>query len=111
MAVHGLGGHWNLTWTGNTNKNWLKDFLPEQLNDGGAPARIMSFGYNSRTAFTKAVTDIDDAAEMLLDRVKGARDSPQERSRPLVFIAHSLGGVVVKKVSTGLVLAPGSTMF
>ncbi len=59
----------------------------------------MSFGYDSRTAFTKAVTDIDDVVNMLLYRVKGARESIEEKSRPLICIAHSLGGIVVKKVS------------
>jgi hypothetical protein len=98
VAVHGLGGHWDKTWTGNTNKNWLKDFLPQQLEGGGTPARIMSFGYDSRTAFIKAITDIDDVVNMLLDRVEGERESIEEKSRPLIFIAHSLGGIVVKKV-------------
>jgi hypothetical protein len=106
VAVHGLGGHRNETWTGSTNKNWLRDFLPQQLEDEGIPARVMSFGYDSRTAFTKAVTDIDDVANMLLDRVKGERESIEEKSRPLIYIAHSLGGIVVKKVRNSLV---GST--
>lgn len=58
----------------------------------------MSFGYDSRTIFTKAVTDIDDVAAMLLDRIDGERQSAEEKARPLILIAHSLGGIVVKKV-------------
>jgi alpha-beta hydrolase superfamily lysophospholipase len=58
----------------------------------------MSFGYDSRTVFTKAVTDIDDVAAMLLDRINGERQSAEEKERPLILIAHSLGGIVVKKV-------------
>ena len=98
MAVHGLGGHWDETWTGKANRNWLRDFLPRQLRDAGITARIMSFGYDSHTAFTKAVVDIEDIADMLLDRVEGRRESEQERSRRLIFVSHSLGGIVVKKV-------------
>ncbi|KAL9609828.1 MAG: hypothetical protein Q9167_005433 [Letrouitia subvulpina] len=100
IAVHGLGGHWNETWTGTTQKNWLRDFLPKQLHDEGVAARILSFGYDSRTAFTKAVIDIGDVADMLLNRVAGKRESEQEKSRPLIFISHSLGGIVVKKAIT-----------
>ncbi|KAL8846162.1 MAG: hypothetical protein Q9221_008730 [Calogaya cf. arnoldii] len=91
------GGDWDGTWTGEANKNWLRDFLPQQLQHEGIAARILSFGYDSRTAFAKAVVDIEDVADMLLDRIEGIRDSNQEQSRPLIFIAHSLGGIVVKK--------------
>ena len=47
---------------------------------------------------SKSVTDIDDAAQELLNRLHGDRRSLAERSRPIIFIAHSLGGVIVKKV-------------
>jgi len=74
---------------------WLRDFLPSQL----PPARIMSYGYNSRTAFSEAVTDINDEAAMLLDRLDGEHQSKDQKTRPIIFISHSLGGIVVKKVS------------
>jgi len=79
-------------------KNWLKDFLPFQLRDAGITTRVLSYGYDSDTAFTKAVTDIDDVAGMLLDRLVGERQSAEEKSRAIIFVAHSLGGIVVKKV-------------
>jgi len=59
----------------------------------------MSYGYNSRTAFSNAVTDINDEAAMLLDRLDGERQSKDEKTRPIIFVSHSLGGIVVKKVS------------
>jgi hypothetical protein len=97
VAVHGLGGHWRHTWTGDSGKNWLRDFLPLQLQDAGITARVLSYGYDSDTAFSKAVTDIDDVAGMLLDRLVGERQSREEKSRGVIFIAHSLGGILVKK--------------
>jgi hypothetical protein len=58
----------------------------------------MSYGYNSRTAFTKAVTDINDEAAMLLDRLNGERQSKDQKVRPIIFVSHNLGGIIVKKV-------------
>jgi hypothetical protein len=85
------------TWTAENGKLWLRDFLPSQLPS----ARIMSFGYNSDTALSKAVTDIDDVATMLLSRLDLFRQLEEERKRPIVFISHSLGGIVVKKAGFG----------
>lgn len=64
----------------------------------GIVARIMSYGYDSTTAFSKSVTDIEDQARILIDTLNSERASQSEKDRPLVFIAHSLGGIIVKKV-------------
>lgn len=58
----------------------------------------MSYGYDSTTAFSKSVTDIEDQATMLLNALALERQSSPENKRPLIFIAHSLGGIIVKKV-------------
>ena len=92
MAIHGLGGDWERTWTDGSGKLWLRDFLPFQLPN----AKIMSYGYNSEEVFSKAATDIDGEAAMLLDRLDGERQ--EGRTRPIIFISHSLGGIVMKKV-------------
>ena len=63
----------------------------------------MSYGYDSGIAFSKSVSDIDDEAAKLLDRLSGERQSDGQKTKPVVFVAHSLGGIVVKKV---LVLLP-----
>ena len=93
VAVHGLQGHYRKTWT-EGGKTWLQDFLPHAL----PAARIMSFGYNSTVIATKSIAGIDEFARQLLEGLEQKRRGGAEE-RPIVFVCHSLGGVVVKKVS------------
>lgn len=97
MAVHGLSGDWESTWTDPDNKSlWLRDFLPLQFPS--LKLRIWSFGYDSATAFTNSVADIDDAAKALVNALDGERQTKNSKRKPIVFIAHSLGGIIVKRV-------------
>jgi len=101
IAVHGLGGHWEKTLTDENGRLWLRDFLPSQLRnteDARINARIISYSYNSNTAFSRAVTSIEVEAEALLDRLDGNRERNVEKTRPILLVAHSLGGLIVKKV-------------
>ncbi|OAG34031.1 hypothetical protein AYO21_11824 [Fonsecaea monophora] len=96
IALHGLNGDYESTWVADdTGANWLKDegFLPDQAVD----TRIMSYGYNSQAQLSKSVAGIGAFAEGLLAQVASRRRSRQEKRRPIVFICHSLGGIVVKK--------------
>jgi hypothetical protein len=93
VAVHGLGGDKYDTWE-DDGKIWLREFLPAKVPN----TRIMTYGYNSVVAFSKSITEIEDFAVDLLSRLSGERGTPQEKARPVIFICHSLGGIVVKKV-------------
>ena len=75
-----------------------------QLMEESITARVMSFGYNSDTFFSKSITDIKDTAASLLNRLNDERQSKEEKERPIIFISHSLGGIVVKKVLDDLAL-------
>lgn len=57
----------------------------------------MSYGYDSTTAFSRSIGSIGGVAEDLLDRLKLSRPDEINKSRPILLIAHSLGGLIVKK--------------
>ncbi|KAK3382254.1 hypothetical protein B0T24DRAFT_492710, partial [Lasiosphaeria ovina] len=75
-------------------KLWLKDFLPASLSK---PARVMLFAYNSSPAIGASAIKLDDHAKQLLHWLNLRREGVPQR--PIVFICHSLGGLVVKQVT------------
>ncbi|KAI1211995.1 TPR-like protein [Annulohypoxylon truncatum] len=96
VAVHGLNfrnnpNHARDTWTAGGNL-WLQDFLPSKLTK---PARVMLFSYNSSPAMDAAAIKLDDHAKTLLQLLNIERENAPQR--PLVFVCHSLGGLVVKE--------------
>ena len=58
----------------------------------------MAFGYNADAAFGNTIADIIDHAKDLLSSLIDRREEEGENLRPIIFIAHSLGGIVVKQV-------------
>ncbi|KAH0348155.1 peptidase family M13, partial [Aureobasidium melanogenum] len=76
---------------------WPYHLLPK--DDTICHARILLYGYNSEpTNFYKIATNrmtISQHANDLLHRVTRVR--VQDPNRPLIFIAHSLGGIIVKR--------------
>ncbi|KAF0317581.1 ankyrin repeat protein [Colletotrichum asianum] len=94
VAIHGLNGHYLKTWTDEkTGTNWLKSFIPQIV----PVARVMSFWYNSTVQFSKSTSDIDVFSDQLLEGLLAERESIEEQDRPLIFICHSLGGLVFKQ--------------
>jgi len=94
VAIHGLNGHYLQTWTDEgTGVNWLKDLIPKVV----PKARVMSFSYNSMLQFSKSTSDVSTFSLQLLEAMVAERRSLDESGRPVIFICHSLGGLVFKQ--------------
>ncbi|MCJ1471434.1 hypothetical protein MMC13_000073 [Lambiella insularis] len=92
VAIHGLGGGWKTSWTDPaTGTFWLRDLLPKDIPE----TRIISCGYEASKSSTTAMEVI--AASLLADlvRLRMGLDTASER-RPIVFLAHSFGGPLLK---------------
>jgi pimeloyl-ACP methyl ester carboxylesterase len=94
VLIHGLNGDSIETWTHATTRLcWPRDLLPEVL----PCARVLSFAYNADIYANTSVAGIRGNANALLARLRDVRED-QDCDRPIVFVAHSLGGIVLKQV-------------
>ncbi|KAG5818438.1 hypothetical protein H9Q74_007409 [Fusarium xylarioides] len=103
-AVHGQDGNAMDTWTAGNGKMWLRDLLPEHENFKNS--RIMTFGYDSDLTDKITVMGLNDWAATLLRSLDEVRTGETEKTRPLLVVCHSLGGLVVRKAMAQLDTAP-----
>lgn len=104
VFVHGLGGTSRQTWSRNKNPDlfWPHKWLP--IEPEIQTARILSFGYNANFSATgpPSLASISDFAKDLLYGMKFGKDDAMKElgigKRPVIFVVHSMGGLVVKKV-------------
>ncbi|KAJ5159344.1 alpha/beta-hydrolase [Penicillium coprophilum] len=93
--IHGLTGDRRATWTADRQSApWPQVLLPSHISG----ARILTYGYDAyavRKSVASSNRVIDHATNLLHD-LAADRSSCNASSRPLVFIAHSLGGLVCK---------------
>ncbi|KND91708.1 Kinesin light chain 1 [Tolypocladium ophioglossoides CBS 100239] len=95
IAVHGLGSSvdWSWVWKdGDRNIHWLRDhdMLPAKV----PKARIIAYNYDSRWHSNAPKTRLQLCGEELVHSLHLFRDGAF--GRPIVFIGHSLGGLVIQ---------------
>ncbi len=80
---------------------WLQDCLPHDLaceGDSRPLVRVMIYGYESSVHQSKSIQNLDDLSTSFRDQLLVLASTPT--MKPIIFVAHSLGGLIVKQVGT-----------
>ncbi|KAI9758975.1 MAG: hypothetical protein M1840_003619 [Geoglossum simile] len=96
VFVHGLRGSSLGTWSKGV-VCWPRDLLKIDIQNASYDARIITWGYDSSAAnvFSYASKEsIFGHAETLLEDLSRLRVG---KTRPVIFLGHSLGGLVIKQ--------------
>ncbi|KAK6067406.1 nb-arc and ankyrin domain protein [Seiridium cupressi] len=82
-----------------TETCWPRDFVPAVVPD--SRVRVLTFGYDTKIRHALgpqgSKSNVYDHAEALLQSLDDYRIDADSRKRRIIFIAHSLGGIVVKE--------------
>ncbi|KAF8521436.1 hypothetical protein BU17DRAFT_64929 [Hysterangium stoloniferum] len=92
VAIHGFDGHREESWTADNGKLWLRDFLPHTI----PTARILSYGYDAYTNSSLSEQTLHGHAQDFLAKLSMSRETGETKDRPIIFISHSLGGIILK---------------
>lgn len=94
IAVHGLDGDREKSWTADNGVLWLQALLPKEIPN----ARVLTYGYDSRTRSSEHLTHqtLYGHSMSLISALSLYRRRTKTERRPIIFLAHSLGGIVVK---------------
>ena len=94
VAVTGLGGHALGSFRSTSGATvWLRDFAPRDI----PRARFITYGYDTAVVASDSNQGIHELAHTLLDGLAIFRRRTGAQKRPLLFVCHSLGGVVLKE--------------
>ncbi len=94
VAVPGLGANPEWTWKSKNKVDWLSDsnMLPRTITN----ARIMIFEYESQWFGKGSINQrLSSVADQLVQALSTQR--PRGSKRPIVFVCHCLGGIIVEK--------------
>lgn len=98
IAISGLASHPFGSWKQRddaTTFMWLRDGLPQDIPQ----IRVITYGYDTGLFGSKSVQSVDDLARSMIKKLEAIRQLGRHR-KPIVFIAHSLGGIVLKRALT-----------
>ncbi|KAI0189553.1 lipa and NB-ARC domain-containing protein [Xylaria flabelliformis] len=100
ILVHGLNGDPQKTWTAKNGVFWPADLLPISLRE--ARANVLVYGYNADVYSKKHGSNPSDNfiymhAQTLVTSLTHYRKDELTSSNPIIWVCHSLGGILVKR--------------
>ncbi|KAJ8109396.1 hypothetical protein OPT61_g7492 [Boeremia exigua] len=91
IAITGLDGHAYGSWRGKSSGTmWLRDILSKNMPQ----CRTMTYGYNSKLS-QHGFGNIVDYSRKFLDEIRDIRSTDKSIHRPIIFVAHSFGGIIL----------------
>jgi protein SERAC1 len=100
IAISGLGGHAFGSFKERGGDHmWLRDALPYDITgeDSNAPIlRVMIHGYESSLQNSDSFQNLEDIGTSFHSSLRSLAIAGS--FRPIILVAHSLGGLVVKEV-------------
>ncbi|KAI0010398.1 hypothetical protein F4779DRAFT_616681 [Xylariaceae sp. FL0662B] len=94
VAVPGLASHAIGSWKSpSSNDVWLRDYLPTDVPN----IRVLLYGYDTTLLKSDSRQSIEDMGRLFLESLKAFRRGGNTNRRPIIFIGHSLGGLLVKE--------------
>ncbi|KAK7218004.1 hypothetical protein V2G26_006007 [Clonostachys chloroleuca] len=94
IAVHGLGSHAIGGFKSKgTSHVWLRDSLPHDIPN----SRILLYGYDSSIMNKDHKISISGLGKTSLNAYKTFRKDTKTTQRPIIFLGHSLGGLLIKE--------------
>ncbi|KAG1695139.1 hypothetical protein DVH05_020780 [Phytophthora capsici] len=100
VFVHGLLGCPFSTWTCGEEEDtvWAQQWLLEDIKEEGLNPRVLSVGYDSQLLASGSAWKpmcFEETGSEILTQLNAARVGCD---RPVVFVTHSLGGILLKQV-------------
>jgi hypothetical protein len=80
---------------------WLRDAIPKRFNH----MRCLTYGYDSQVCGSESFQTISNLALALIHRMRSI-DLLGRSAKPVLFLAHSLGGIVLKETIVRLANNP-----
>lgn len=103
VFVHGLTGDRERTWRHEEEQlSWPQTLLPQKIPN----CRVLTFGYDAYVTDLKGLdrmvstSTVFDHGSSLVLSLGNLRAEDGTSNRPLIFVTHSLGGIVCKDVSS-----------
>ncbi|KAK0639378.1 hypothetical protein B0T16DRAFT_497485 [Cercophora newfieldiana] len=92
IAITGMDGHAYGSWMSRDAEGdmWLRNFLSDDLPS----CRTMIYGYESKL-LAPNINQLQEYGRLFLAEIEKVRDTVDLQQRPLIFICHSYGGIIL----------------